>query len=151
MKILKSISMVMLLLLLAVANVSAGESPKPTEEALQSSLDHQTRGNMLDEKGDTAGAIKEYEIALSYDPKDTNTLFNMGMAYLKINKPDDAAKHFESVVSIDTKDTEAFNLLGLAYRGCGRIDDAVKTWEKSLVIDPDQTLPKKFIKEAKEQ
>lgn len=151
MKIFKCISLALLLCLSAAVSVSAGESKKPTEEAIQSSYEHQTRGNMLDEKGDTTGAIKEYEIALSYDPEDTNTLFNMGMVYLKINKPEDAAKHFELVVRIDKKDTEALNLLGLAYRGCGRLEDAIRVWKKSLAIDPSQAQVEKFILEAKEQ
>jgi len=121
----------------------------PSDADLESSLQHQTRGNELDEQGNANDAIKEYEEALKYDPSDTNTLFNMGTVYLKINKPEDAAKAFESVVKIDTKDTEAYNLLGLAYRGCGKLNEAIKIWEKSLSINPDQSMPKKFIEEAK--
>ena len=137
------------LLFSASLSIASDTGKKPTEEDLQSSLQHQTRGNELDEQGNSADAIKEYEEALKYDPSDTNTLFNMGTVYLKINKPEDAARAFESVVKIDTKDTEAYNLLGLAYRGCGKVNEAIKTWEKSLKINPDQSMPKKFIDEAK--
>lgn len=127
----------------------AGGAKKPTEQALKQSLDHQSKGNMLDEQGNTNDAIEEYKAALTFDPDDTNTLFNMGTVFLKVNKPEDAVKVFERVIKIDTKDTEAYNLLGLAYRGCGKKEDAIKVWEKSLSIDPSQAMPKKFIEEAK--
>ena len=140
---------ILVTVLLFSANLSIASDKKPTEEDLQNSLQHQTRGNELDEQGNSADAIKEYEEALKYDPSDTNTLFNMGTVYLKINKPEDAARAFESVVKIDTNDTEAYNLLGLAYRGCGKVKEAIKTWEKSLKINPEQSMPKKFIEEAK--
>lgn len=127
----------------------AGSKKKPTSRDLKISLEHQTKGNTLDEQGNTVEAIDEYKKALAHNPEDANTLFNMGAAYLKINKPEEAAKAFEAVTKIEKKDTEAYNLLGLAYRGCGRMKDAIKTWEKSLSLDPSQTLPKKFIEEAK--
>jgi tetratricopeptide (TPR) repeat protein len=143
--------MVLAAVLVFSANLTlaADAAKAPTEADLQISLQHQTRGNDLDEQGNATEAIKEYEEALKYDPSDTNTLFNMGTVYLKINKPEEAAKAFESVVKKDKEDTEAYNLLGLAYRGCGKVNDAIKTWEKSLKINPEQSMPKKFIDEAK--
>lgn len=147
---LKGLMIVAALFVFSVNLANAADSrKKPTEADLKSSLQHQTRGNELDEQGNAADAIKEYEEALKYDPEDTNTLFNMGTVYLKINKPQDAARVFESVLKIDKKDTEAYNLLGLAYRGCGKKQEAIKTWEKSLSINPNQSQPKKFIEEAK--
>jgi len=113
------------------------------------SVDHQTRGNLLDEQGRTAEALDEYRQALNLDPYDTNTLFNMGTVYLKINKPEQAARIFESLIKIDSRDTESYNLLGLAYRGCGKKKEAIDVWTRSLAIDPTQTMPRKFIEEAK--
>ncbi len=143
--------MILAAIFIFTANLTfaSGAAKKPTEADLQNSLQHQTRGNDLDEQGNAADAIKEYEEALKYDPNDTNTLFNMGTVYLKINKPEEAARAFESVVKKDKGDTEAYNLLGLAYRGCGKVNEAIKTWEKSLKINPEQSVPKKFIDEAK--
>lgn len=113
------------------------------------SIVHQENGNLLDEQGKSIEAIEEYKEALSFNPADTNTLFNMGTVYLKINKPEQAAKIFESLIKIDSKDTESYNLLGLAYRGCGKKKEAIDVWLKSLAIDPTQTMPRKFIEEAK--
>lgn len=127
---------------------AAGSKKKPTGRDIKVSLEHQTKGNTLDEQGNTVEAIDEYKKALAHNPDDANTLFDMGAAYLKINMPEEAAKAFEAVTKIEKKDTETYNLLGLAYRGSGRVNDAIKTWEKSLSLDPSQTLPKKFIEEA---
>lgn len=137
--------------LLVCAVPGYGETKKkPSEADLQTSLEHQTKGDALDEDGKSDKAIEEYTLALKYNPDDTNTLFNMGTVYLKINRPDDAAKAFEAIVKIDGKDAEAYNLLGLAYRGCGRKAEAMDAWRKSLSINPGQTLPKKFMEEAKD-
>lgn len=151
MKFTKGIVLMMMVSIIGSGVAFAGETKKkPTEQDIKSSLEHQTKGNFLDEKGNSNDAIEEYNLALSFDPEDTNTLFNLGTVYLKSNKPEEAAKAFENVLKIDTQDTEAYNLLGLAYRGCGKKNEAIQTWEKSLSIDPSQTLPKKFIEEAKE-
>lgn len=113
------------------------------------SIDHQAIGNLLDEQGRSVEALEEYKEALNFDPDDTNTLFNMGTVYLKMNKPQQAVRIFESLIKIDSRDTESYNLLGLAYRGCGKKKEAIDVWLKSLAIDPTQTMPRKFIEEAK--
>lgn len=150
MKLLKDITLVAVVLVLTAGAAYAGNTQKkPTDADLKTSLEHQTKGNVLDEQGNSKDAIEEYKAALNYNPNDTNTLFNMGTVYLKINRPEDAAKALEALLKIDNKDTEAYNLLGLAYRGCGKKDNAIKAWEKSLSLDPKQNMPKKFIEEAK--
>lgn len=113
------------------------------------SIDHQAIGNLLDEQGRSVEALEEYKQALNFNPDDTNTLFNMGTVYLKMNKPQQAVRIFESLIKIDSRDTESYNLLGLAYRGCGKKKEAIDVWLKSLAIDPTQTMPRKFIEEAK--
>jgi tetratricopeptide (TPR) repeat protein len=113
------------------------------------SIAHQEKGNLLDEQGRSVEALEEYKEALIFDPDDTNTLFNMGTVYLKMNKPQQAVTIFESLIKIDSRDTESYNLLGLAYRGCGKKKEAIDVWLKSLAIDPTQTMPRKFIEEAK--
>lgn len=150
MKFINRIIPVAVLCVFGLAATMPAMAVQPSKEALKSSFEHQSKGNILDEKGDTTAAIKEYEKALSFDPEDSNTLFNLGIAYLKINKPHKAVGPFEEVIKLNNKDTEAYNLLGLAYRASGRMDEAIKVWKKSLSIDPAQTQPKMFIEEAKE-
>ncbi len=135
-------------LILLGAGIARGANT-PSEEDLRKSYEHQTQGNIYDDQGNIEAAIKEYKEALRYDPADPNTLFNLGVAYLKTNKPAEAAKAFEQVVNINEKDYEALNLLGLAYRGSGQIDKAKEAWKKSLEIDPSQTMPQKFLEELK--
>lgn len=152
MKLLRGV--LVLAVVLSVGGVTAyagAAEKKPSERQLKLAYEHQEKGNSLDEQGMSAEAIEEYKQALRFNPEDANTFFNLGTVYLKINKPDEAVKSFEEVLKREKNDTEAMNLLGLAYRGCGKTQEAIKTWEKSLSIDPRQSLPKKFIEEAKAQ
>lgn len=149
MDLFKTVSLVTALSVFAAVPAMAGFTKKPTEHEFNKSVEHQTKGSLLDELGNSKDALEEYREALNYDPDDTNTLFDMGTVYLKINRPAEAVKVFEYLIKIDSKDTEAYNLLGLAYRGCGKKQEAINAWEKSLSIDPTQTMPRKFIEEAK--
>lgn len=119
---------------------NAGEkTTKPSkQEAAKLALLHQTNGNKYDDNGQLKEAIDEYRQSLEYVADDTNTLFNLAVVYLKVNKPADAAAALEKVVKIATDDTESYNLLGIAYRGCGRETEAKKAWETSLKINQDQ-------------
>lgn len=150
MTLLKSVSLAAVLSIFMAGPAAASfiqESPKAPK--LNQSLDHQAKGNFLDEQGNSKEALEEYKQALNFDPDDTNTLFNMGTVYLKMNRPREAARIFESLIKIDSRDIESYNLLGLAYRGCGKKKEAIDVWLKSLAIDPTQTMPRKFIEEAK--
>lgn len=108
----------------------------------------QAGAGLIDEHGGTCDA-EEYRKALSFEAEDTNRLFNLGTMYLKTNRPQEAVKVFKVVVAKNSRDIEAYNLLGLAYRGCGMKKEAIETWKQSLSIDPYQTLPKRFIEEAR--
>ncbi len=150
MKYLARIMMVAVITMVCAGITYAGAKHEPTEEDLKKSYEHQTQGNIYDDEGKYDEAIAEYKEALKYNPDDTNTLFNLGIVYLKINKPNEAVKVFSRVVEIDDKDFEAYNLLGLAYRGLGKKEEAKKAWEKSLSIEPHQTMPHKFMEELKD-
>lgn len=117
------------------------------QEAAKLALEHQTNGNKYDDNGQYKEAIDEYRESLKYAAEDTNTLFNLAVVYLKVNKPTDAAATLERLVKISTDDTEGYNLLGIAYKGCGREADAKKAWEASLKINPDQPKIKEMMSE----
>jgi len=76
---------------------------------------------------------------------DANTLFNLGVVYLKTNKPEEAAATFEKFVKVEGNDAEGYNLLGIAYRGCRKEKDAQSAWAKSLKINPDQPKVKEMM------
>lgn len=117
------------------------------EQAKKKAIEHQVRGSNLEDEGKFNDAITEYHESLKYSPDDINTLFNLGVVYLKANKASDAVAAFERIIKLAPKDTEAYNLLGIAYRGSGNETGAKKAWEKSLAIDPNQTQVKEMIQD----
>src|SRR4030067_593234 len=93
---------------------------------------HQALGIEFEEEGKIDLAIVEYKKGLEYDSDDVATLFNLGRAYLKANKPLDASIVLHKVTNISHKDYEAYNLLGIAHGGIQEYAAAILVWEKSL-------------------
>jgi len=79
-------------------------------------------------------AIKYYEKALRYDPRDGELNFYTGYAYMKKKEYDKAAYHFKK--SLQTKlDPSAFNNLGNIYLEQGRFEDAEKAYKSALYTE----------------
>lgn len=130
------------------ANAAEKVASLSKEDAKKKAITHQARGSALEDEGKFNDAIAEYKESLKYSPDDVNTLFNLGVVYLKANKAADAAATFEKIVKLDPKDTEAYNLLGIAYRGSGKEAEAKRSWEKSLAINPNQAQVKKMMQDS---
>lgn len=143
-------SLCAMLLFGGVATSSIAEGKKSlSKQAKEKCIEHQERGSKLDDEGDTAGAVAEYKKSLEYDADDPNTLFNIGIVYLKINQPSEAEKVFARLSKILPNDSEVFNLLGIAHSGAGNKPEAIKAWERSLSLQPDQQKVKDMITEIK--
>jgi tetratricopeptide (TPR) repeat protein len=144
------VSAIAVLLFGGVATSSIAESKKGISKAAkEKAIEHQEKGSKFDDEGDFQNAIVEYKKSLDYDPEDPNTLFNLGVIYLKVNKAPEAEKVFERLSKLLPKDTEVLNLLGVAYSGTGKKSEAVTIWEKSLKIEPEQPKVKDMIAELK--
>lgn len=143
-------SLVFILLLGGVATSSIAEGKKTfSKQAKEKALRHQEKGCKLDDEGDFDNAISEYKKSLELDPENSDTLFNLGVLYLKVNKIEEGAKIFEKLSKMLPNDSEVFNLLGVAYSGVGKKAEAVKAWERSLSLKPDQQKVKDMITECR--
>jgi tetratricopeptide (TPR) repeat protein len=67
----------------------------------------------LMETGDTAGAKRELERALTGDPENVKIISNLGVLALKNNEKEKAAGFFRTVLEIDSSDPVAKSYLGL--------------------------------------
>ncbi|MBI3755325.1 MAG: tetratricopeptide repeat protein [Deltaproteobacteria bacterium] len=84
-----------------IANAGENKAAKLSkEESEKLALEHQTNGNKYDDNGKFKDAIEEYKKSLEYSPNNADTLFNLGVIYLKTNKPQDAVTTFEKLVII---------------------------------------------------
>jgi tetratricopeptide (TPR) repeat protein len=59
-------------------------------------------------------------------------LNNLGLAYIKMNKPADAVKPLEQAVAVDPKNATAWNNLGVAYENTEQADKALDAYRKAL-------------------
>lgn len=144
------VSLGALLLFGGVASSSIAEGKTSLSmQAKEKAIAHQEKGSTFDDEGNFAAAIEEFKKSLEYDSEEPNTLFNLGIVYLKTNKPSDAEKVFEKLSKILPNDSEVFNLLGIAHSGAENKQEAIQAWEKSLALQPDQQKVKDMITEMK--
>ena len=133
-----------------VATSATAASKKTiSKQAIEEAIAHQEKGNELDDEGDLNGAIAEYNQSLHFNPDDPNTLFNLGVVYMKANNSPEAVKVFEKLSKLLPEDSEVCNLMGVALSGAGKKMEAIKSWEKSLSLQPDQEKVKEMISELK--
>ncbi len=83
-------------------------------------------------------AIQAYERSLRYDPKQAETLNNLGFCYKSMGKYQKAVGYYRDALSIDPQLAEAYEYLGEAYLGMGKIDLAKLQYRKLLKLNPEE-------------
>jgi tetratricopeptide (TPR) repeat protein len=93
----------------------------------------------LHEAGDVLGAIDAYTAALRLQPDHPGVRSNLGAAYVKLGKYDEAIEQYRHALRIDgANPTVRFNL-ALAYYKAARIPEAVAGFEAVLAAHPENT------------
>jgi tetratricopeptide (TPR) repeat protein len=87
---------------------------------------------------DTAVGI--WRDAVLNQPADAMSHYNLGVALLDENRPQEAIRAFESTLRIEPDHTKALDNLGMALERVGRPADAVAPLEEALRIDPDDAV-----------
>jgi choline-sulfatase len=98
-----------------------------------------TRGLILVRMGDTEEGIELLMEALKRDPESTmayQTWNNLGLAYLKVHRCEDAIEAIKTSLSMKSDYPNAKYNLGLAYESCGKPADAVRAYSDFLAADP---------------
>lgn len=113
--------------------ISAGLSGDP-----QASQAHLKAGKELLDRGDTAAAIKELEQAALKDPRSRDAQFNLGLAYARAERYQDAAEAFETALTMEA-DVNTYSNLGVIYYKMGRMNDALAQYQEALKLKPDDT------------
>ncbi|MBW6460108.1 MAG: tetratricopeptide repeat protein [Bacteroidales bacterium] len=97
---------------------------------------HFIRGYAYMELGDTALAIRNFQVAADQDQHYYNAYVELGILYM-IQKNPLATGYLQTATAIEPNRKDAYYLLGLAYQEQENISKAVETYEKVLVIAPD--------------
>jgi tetratricopeptide (TPR) repeat protein len=81
-------------------------------------------------------AAQNFQQALILDPKDINSLNNLGYAYVNLDKFDDAFKIFSEVLVLDSNYIDALIGQGIIFYKNKKYEQAVDEYKKVLEIDP---------------
>src|SRR5262249_42196978 len=88
-------------------------------------------GVILDQRGKTGEAEKEYDTALRLKPNLVSALSNFGVLLARTNRTSEAIAKFEEVLRIDPKHERASFNLGTLYAARGDYTRAVPLLEKT--------------------
>jgi len=80
-------------------------------------------------------AAQNFQQALILDPKDINSLNNLGYAYVNLDKFDDAFKIFSEVLVLDSNYVEALIGQGIIFYKNKKYEQAIDEYKKVLEID----------------
>ena len=94
------------------------------------------RGADFRARGDSARAVREYEMAIELRPAYPQAHTNLGLALIDVGRADDAIMHFREALRIMPGEAIPHYGLGLAYSSLGRPEDAVPQFEQAVRIDP---------------
>lgn len=79
--------------------------------------------------------------ALSENPKDINQRIELGHAYLKSGKTDEAKNQFDQVLAIEPQNLTALYNRGIIFQKQQQVDAAIEDFTKIIKADPRQVDP----------
>jgi len=82
-------------------------------------------------------AIVNFREAVKKKPDFVNAWFEMGLAFLALNRPKDAYEALQKVMELEPKHGEAMVTMGAACEGLGDFSGAEKWYKESLAAAPD--------------
>lgn len=83
------------------------------------------------------GVVKTLEAALKLNPEFVDGEYNLGVAYMNLNKLDKALNCFKHVISKRPDFFEAYNNMGGCYIELQRFDEGIEVYQKAIAIKPD--------------
>ena len=91
----------------------------------------------LHEAGDILGAVDAYSAALRIQPDHPGVRSNLGAAYVRLGKYDQAIEQYKAALRADaTNPAFRFNL-GLAYYKAARLPEAIEAFQAVVSASPD--------------
>jgi serine/threonine protein kinase/Flp pilus assembly protein TadD len=97
---------------------------------------YRARAGVRVKKGDHAGAIEDYTLALAAEPDRAGSHVGRGWSYLALDAAALAESDFDRAVSLDARDGDALNGRGYARVRLGRYREAVADAEQALRLGP---------------
>jgi len=122
----------------------AASAPKAEEAPIVSALgvtsadDARMRAADARAKGNVDVALRLYVEAADRDPKDAESMYQIGTIYEERKDAAHAARAYTRAVQIDSEHAGALTKLGLIYFDNRQFDEAVPMLERALAVEPAQ-------------
>jgi len=97
---------------------------------------HNQLGVVLEQKGDTAAALDQFQQARAIEPTFAEAANNVGTTLLDSGRAAEAADAFRQSIQLAPKYAMAYYNLGNALRQLGRLPDAIAQFQQALQLDP---------------
>ena len=98
---------------------------------------HNNLGSALDKKGQTDGAISQFQEAILLKPDGADAYYNLGNALLNQGQTDEAISQFKAAIHLKPDDALAHNNLGNALDKKGQTDEAISQFKTAIRLKPD--------------
>ena len=95
------------------------------------------KGSCLCETGDLSASIESFEKAILINPDYAEALYNLGVAYQKLDQPDMAIETYKKAVAIQHAYPTAHHNLGIIYFQKDQINSAIKSFEWAIAYSPN--------------
>lgn len=96
-------------------------------------------GNVYFQNDDLTNAIKSFQAAIDKFPDFLRAQKNLGFAYLRTGRYEDAIKPLARTASLGGADGKLFGFLGFCYSNIGRHASALGAYQQALLYEPDNT------------
>jgi tetratricopeptide (TPR) repeat protein len=93
-------------------------------------------------------AVTAYKKLVDANPEDDVAYYNMGRAYNKLNKDEDAARALKQAVKIKPEDSEYQTELGAILIKLAQYQEATGPLKKALEIDPENIRAQELLEDA---
>jgi hypothetical protein len=103
----------------------------------ESATAYNNRGLALDETGQRAAAIADFERAVALDPRSYFAYNNMGVIYGKEGLFDKSIEYFLKAVALDPGYADSYCNLGLSYFNIRQYDNAFINYNKAIELKRD--------------
>ncbi|HOW53478.1 MAG TPA: tetratricopeptide repeat protein [Syntrophorhabdaceae bacterium] len=90
-------------------------------------------------QGNYEEALKDYDKAIRYNPKDPVAYAGRGYVYQKMGNHEKAIADYTRAIELDPADDELYLIRGLAYFLKGDNDRAITDYSKAIEVDPSNS------------
>jgi tetratricopeptide (TPR) repeat protein len=120
------------------ARTAAAQGPAAPADAASEARALFAQAVMLQQAGDTSGAIAAYQRFLALQPRNVEARSNLGAALAREGRSEEAVEQYREALAVDPARTAVRLNLGLALYKADRIAEAATELQKVVAAAPDQ-------------